>query len=223
MACEPLESRPPSSAALELAHVERVDFEASAGLLPAIVQHAGTGAVLMLGYMNRDALRASLTRGRVVFFSRSRQRLWQKGETSGHTLDLVQVRSDCDGDALLVSAWPRGPTCHRGSASCFGASPVSPAPLAFLDTLGELIDERLRVRPAGSYTARLAAGGPKAVAQKVGEEGVELALAGIAGKEEEVVAEAADVLYHLLVLLRLRGLPLATVVQELERRHAART
>ena len=223
MACEPLVSPAPLSAALQLADVERVDFDARAGLLPAIVQHAGTAAVLMLGYMNRDALRASLTRGRVVFFSRSRRRLWEKGETSGHTLDLVQIRSDCDGDALLVSAWPRGPTCHRGSVSCFGASPASPAPLAFLDTLGALIDERMRVRPAGSYTARLAAGGPKAVAQKVGEEGVELALAGVAGSEEEVVAEAADVLYHLLVLLQLRGLPLATVVQELERRHAART
>jgi phosphoribosyl-ATP pyrophosphohydrolase/phosphoribosyl-AMP cyclohydrolase len=223
MASEPLVSPAPLSAALQLADVERVDFDARAGLLPAIVQHAGTAAVLMLGYMNRDALRASLTRGRVVFFSRSRQRLWEKGETSGHTLDLVQIRSDCDGDALLVSAWPRGPTCHRGSVSCFGASPASPAPLAFLDTLGALIDERMRVRPAGSYTARLAAGGPKAVAQKVGEEGVELALAGVAGSEEEVVAEAADVLYHLLVLLKLRGLPLATVVQELERRHAART
>jgi phosphoribosyl-ATP pyrophosphohydrolase/phosphoribosyl-AMP cyclohydrolase len=223
MACEPLVSPAPLSAALQLADVERVDFDARAGLLPAIVQHAGTAAVLMLGYMNRDALRASLTRGRVVFFSRSRRRLWEKGETSGHTLDLVQIRSDCDGDALLVSAWPRGPTCHRGSVSCFGASPASPAPLAFLDTLGALIDERMRVRPTGSYTARLAAGGPKAVAQKVGEEGVELALAGVAGSEAEVVAEAADVLYHLLVLLQLRGLPLATVVQELERRHAART
>jgi len=223
MACEPLVSPAPLSAALQLADVERVDFDARAGLLPAIVQHAGTAAVLMLGYMNRDALRASLTRGRVVFFSRSRRRLWEKGETSGHTLDLVQIRSDCDGDALLVSAWPRGPTCHRGSVSCFGASAASPAPLAFLDTLGALIDERMRVRPAGSYTARLAAGGPKAVAQKVGEEGVELALAGVAGSEAEVVAEAADVLYHLLVLLQLRGLPLATVVQELERRHAART
>jgi phosphoribosyl-ATP pyrophosphohydrolase/phosphoribosyl-AMP cyclohydrolase len=207
--------RPP----LELADIEGLDFGKGAGLLPAIVQHAGSGAVLMLGYMNRDALRASLTRRRVVFFSRSRQRLWEKGETSGQVLELAQIRADCDRDALLATAWPRGPVCHLGTASCFGDARTPGEALAFL---ARIIGERLAARPEGSYTARLAAAGAKRVAQKVGEEGLEVALAGAGGSDADVVAEAADLLYHLLLLLRVRGLPLERVVGELHARHAAK-
>jgi phosphoribosyl-ATP pyrophosphohydrolase/phosphoribosyl-AMP cyclohydrolase len=207
---------------LGLADIEGLDFSKGAGLLPAIVQHAGSGAVLMLGYMNRDALRASLMRRRVVFFSRSRQRLWEKGETSGQGLELAQIRADCDRDALLVTAWPRGPVCHLGTASCFGDARAPGEALAFLDTLARVIGERMAARPEGSYTARLVAGGAKRVAQKVGEEGLEVALAGAGGSDAEVVAEAADLLYHVLVLLRVRGLPLERVIDELRARHAAK-
>ena len=207
---------------LELADIEGLDFGKGAGLLPAIVQHAGSGAVLMLGYMNRDALRASLTRRRVVFFSRSRQRLWEKGETSGQVLELAQIRADCDRDALLATAWPRGLVCHLGTASCFGDARTPGEALAFLDTLARVIGERMAARPEASYTARLVAAGVKRVAQKVGEEGLEMALAGAGGSDAEVVAEAADLLYHVLVLLRVRGLPLERVVGELRARHAAK-
>ena len=208
---------------LALANVDGLDFSKGSGLLPAIVQHADSGAVLMLGYMNREALRETLTRQRVVFFSRGRQRLWEKGETSGHTLELAAVHADCDGDALLATAWPRGPVCHLGTASCFGDAPCTTGEhLAFLDTLAQVIGERMAGRPEGSYTARLVAQGAKRVAQKVGEEGLELALAGAGGSDAEVVAEAADLLYHLLVLLRVRGLPLERVIGELRARHAAK-
>jgi phosphoribosyl-AMP cyclohydrolase / phosphoribosyl-ATP pyrophosphohydrolase len=213
----------PGQWVLELADLEALDFGSATGLLPAIVQHAGSGAMLMLGYMNREALRASLTRRRVVFFSRSRQRLWEKGETSGQVLQLAQIRADCDRDALLVTAWPRGPVCHLGTASCFGdAARTAGEQLAFLDTLGEIIGERMAARREGSYTARLVGRGAKRVAQKVGEEGLEMALAGAGGSDAEVVAEAADLLYHVLVLLRFRGLPLERVIAELRARHAAK-
>src|SRR6266404_543714 len=206
-----------------LANVDGLDFSKGSGLLPAIVQHADSGAVLMLGYMNREALRETLTRQRVVFFSRGRQRLWEKGETSGHTLELAAVHADCDGDALLATARPRGPVCHLGTASCFGDAPRTTGEhLAFLDTLAQVIGERMAGLPEGSYTARLVAQGAKRVAQKVGEEGLELALAGAGGSDAEVVAEAADLLYHLLVLLRVRGLPLERVIGELRARHAAK-
>src|ERR1700716_1607914 len=177
---------------LELADVEGLDFGKGAGLLPGIVQHAGSGAVLMLGYMNRDALRASLTRRRVVFFSRSRQRLWEKGETSGQVLELAQIRADCARAALLATAWPRGLVCHLGTASCFGDARTPGEALAFLDTLARVIGERMAARPEGSYTARLVAAGVQRGAQKDGEEGLEMALAGAGGSDAEVLAEAAD-------------------------------
>lgn len=210
-------------APLTVANLARLDFDKSAGLLPAIVQHAASGAVLMLGYMNREALRETLTRGRVVFFSRSRQRLWEKGETSGHTLSLVGVRADCDRDALLVSALPSGPVCHLGTRTCFGEeSPAGDGSLGFLATLQEVIARRIADRPQGSYTARLYAEGPKRIAQKVGEEGLEVALAGAADSAEQVLSESADLLYHLLLLLQSRGLRLGQVVAELQARHAHR-
>ena len=211
-------------ATLALADIATLDFDKTGGLLPAIVQHADSGAVLMLGYMNREALRETLTRRRVVFFSRSRQCLWEKGETSGHTLELAAVSTDCDRDSLLVTALPAGPVCHLGTATCFGDGAVATAGrLAFLGALEAVIARRMANRPEGSYTARLYAQGPKRIAQKVGEEGLEVALAAVAETDDKLIAESADLLYHLLLLLRSRGLRLEHVVAELESRHAART
>lgn len=198
-----------------------VAFDARDGLVPAIVQDADSSSVLMLGYMNSAALTATLERRRVVFYSRSRKRLWEKGETSGHTLDLVDLAIDCDGDTLLVSARPRGPVCHKGCRTCFGdESRTGAEPLAFLGTLERLIGQRSIERPEGSYTARLLAEGPRRIAQKVGEEGVEVALAGSGESTDELASEAADLLYHLLVLLKSREVPFAAVVAELAARHA---
>jgi len=176
------------------------------GLLPAVVQDAGNQRVLMLGWMSREALAVTLDTGRVTFHSRSRGRLWTKGETSGHGLVLVSVEADCDGDTLLVQARPQGPTCHLDRTSCFAEAPA--AALARLDAV---IAQRERERPAGSYTTALFERGVKRIAQKVGEEGVETALAGVAGSDDELLGEAADLVYHLLVLLRAKGLGLARV------------
>jgi phosphoribosyl-AMP cyclohydrolase / phosphoribosyl-ATP pyrophosphohydrolase len=204
---------------LTIQDVDRLDFTKGAGLLPAIVQDADSGAVLMLGYMNAAALTATLQRGRVVFFSRSRQCLWEKGATSGHALELVAVRTDCDQDCVLVSARAQGPVCHTGTRSCFGDAAVSAAePLAFLARLEALIEKRSTARPQGSYTARLLAQGAARIAQKVGEEGLELALAAVAPDDDKVIAEAADLIFHVLVLLKSRGLALASVVAELAAR-----
>lgn len=209
------------AAALALADIATLDFDKAAGLLPAIVQHAQSGAVLMLGYMNREALRETLTRRRVVFYSRSRQCLWEKGETSGHTLQLTGVRTDCDRDTLLVTALPAGPVCHLGTLTCFGDEAATGAgSLAFLGALEGVIAQRIAERPAGSYTARLYAQGPKRIAQKVGEEGLEVALAAVAETDDTLIAESADLLYHLLLLLQSRGLRLERVVAELESRHS---
>jgi phosphoribosyl-ATP pyrophosphohydrolase/phosphoribosyl-AMP cyclohydrolase len=205
------------------ADVERIDWAKNDGLVPAIVQHALSGSVLMLGYMNREALVATLERGRVVFFSRARRRLWEKGETSGDSLQLIELRADCDADTLLVVALPAGPVCHTGSASCFGDEPLSAAtPLSFLLELEQVIAQRIAESPEGSYTASLYARGVRRVAQKVGEEGLEVALAGAGETDDALLGECADLLYHLLVLLRSRSLPLGTVIEELRRRHAAR-
>lgn len=207
-------------AAVGLADIATLDFDKTGGLLPAVVQHAESRAVLMLGYMNREALRETFARRRVVFFSRSRQQLWEKGETSGHTLELVGVRTDCDRDTLLVTALPTGPVCHMGTATCFGDA--APSGLAFLDTLQSIIGRRIAERPEGSYTARLCSEGPKRIAQKVGEEGLEVALAAVAETDDKVVAESADLIYHLLLLLKSRGLSLEHVAAELEARHSGR-
>lgn len=186
------------------------------GLLPAVVQDAGSLRVLMLGYMSPDALRETLRSGRVTFFSRSRQRLWTKGESSGHWLELVTLEPDCDGDALLLQARPHGPTCHLQRCSCFAAAPGDP--LAGLDAL---VAQRALRRPPGSYTTRLLEAGVHAIAQKVGEEGVETALAGVAQDDAALCGEAADLVYHLLVLLRARGLGLDDVQAVLASRHRA--
>jgi phosphoribosyl-ATP pyrophosphohydrolase/phosphoribosyl-AMP cyclohydrolase len=210
--------------ALKLEDLSKIDFAKGDGLIPAIVQHAETGAVLMLGYMNRDALRETFERKHVVFFSRSKQRLWEKGETSGHTLDLVDVSLDCDNDTLLVTALPRGPVCHTGAKTCFGDEPQTAAErLSFIGELEAVIERRIADRPEGSYTARLFAQGPKRIAQKVGEEGVEVALAAVTEGDDKVISESADLLFHLLVLLKSRGVTLERVVRELEARHAGKS
>ncbi len=200
-----------------------LDWAKGGGLLPAIVQHATTGAVLMLGFMNRDALEATLSGGRVTFWSRSKGRLWTKGETSGNYLELRGLAADCDGDTLLILAAPKGPACHLDTPTCWGAAPPRAAAedLAFLGTLQSIIRDRIRDRPPGSYTAKLLDQGIVRIAQKVGEEGLELALAGVAQPDEKIVAEAADLLYHALLLLEVKQLSLAQVVAELEKRHAA--
>ena len=163
-------------------------------LLPAIVQHAISGKVLMQGYMNPAALARTLDSGNVTFFSRSKQRLWTKGESSGHTLKLVSIDSDCDADSLLVLALPQGPTCHVGTETCWHNNSANSPQLAFLYELEQVIQSREGADPASSYTASLFAKGVKRIAQKVGEEGVESALAAMAGDREELANEAADLL-----------------------------
>jgi phosphoribosyl-AMP cyclohydrolase / phosphoribosyl-ATP pyrophosphohydrolase len=209
---------------LQLEQIDRIDWDKGGGLVPAIIQDALSGSVLMLGYMNREALQATLSTRRVVFFSRSRQRLWQKGETSGNSLELRELRLDCDADTLLVSVQPTGPACHTGSLTCFGDEPLAAAAsLAFLAQLEQIIAQRASDNPEGSYTARLLAGGLKRVAQKVGEEGLEVALATCAENDEALLGECADLLYHLLVLLRARTLRLDQVIELLRSRHASTT
>jgi len=199
---------------------DRIDFNKGDGLVPAIVQDADTGAVLMLAYMNREALAQTLARKRAVFYSRSKQRLWEKGESTGHTLDVVDVVADCDNDTLLVTARPRGPACHNGTLTCFGDESRSAATnIAFLAKLEGVIAQRATLKPESSYTAKLLDKGVGRVAQKVGEEGVELALAGASEGDDKVVEEAADLLFHMLVLLRARGVSLSQVVRQLESRH----
>jgi phosphoribosyl-AMP cyclohydrolase / phosphoribosyl-ATP pyrophosphohydrolase len=204
------------------AQIEKLDWNKGEGLLPAIVQDAYSGKVLMLGYMNSDALRQTLDCKRVTFFSRSKNRLWTKGETSGNYLELVTVAADCDNDSLLVTAHPKGPTCHTGSESCFGNVKTDSADLAFLSRLESVIAQRIVEKPEGSYTARIWAQGPTKMSQKVGEEGVEVALAGATQSDERLISESADLLFHLALLLKSRNLSLSDAVAELARRHAAK-
>lgn len=189
----------------------------SKGLIPAIVQDADSGLVLMLGYMNEEALAQTRRSGHVTFYSRSKQRLWTKGESSGHFLALVSVAVDCDADTLLVLARPQGPTCHNGTTTCFGEFPGPD--IAFLGELAKLIEARHRERPAGSYTTQLFDAGTRRIAQKVGEEGVETALAAVAQDADALLGEAADLIYHLTVLLRDKSLGLADVAAKLRERH----
>ena len=198
--------------------VEKLAWERM-GMIPAIVQDAASGEVRMLGYMNREALDATIASGFVTFFSRSRNALWRKGETSGNTLAVVSIAMDCDSDALLITATPTGPTCHNGTSSCFGDGVTQGT--GFIAELERVLADRATADPATSYTARLLSEGVKRIAQKVGEEGVETALAGVAGDDTEVASEAADLTYHLTLMLQARGLSWAPVIDELRRRHAA--
>lgn len=193
---------------------DNLDWAKGDGLLPVVVQDAANLRVLMLGYMNAEALATTRASGFVTFYSRSKQRLWKKGETSGHVLELVSVEADCDNDTLLVLANPQGPTCHLQRASCFPDAPGD-----FLADLDTLVAQRERERPAGSYTTGLFEDGVRRIAQKVGEEGVETALAAVVQDDEALLGEVADLMFHLAVLLRARGLSLNDAVRMLERRH----
>ena len=197
----------------------RLDWAKGDGLLPAIVQHWLSGEVLMLGYMNAEALAQTQASGKVTFYSRSRQRLWTKGESSGHVLVMKSIRIDCDADTLLVQAEPHGPTCHLGTSSCFGDSAEVRPPLGFLAELDALVAQRHAQRPEGRYTTMLFESGIRRIAQKVGEEGVETALAAVAQGDGDLLGEAADLIFHLIVALRARGLSLADAVDVLADRH----
>ena len=202
--------------------LSRLDWSKGNGLLPTIVQHYATGEVLMLGYMNAEALAETQRSGHVTFYSRSKQRLWTKGESSGHVLELKSIRIDCDADTLLIQAEPHGPTCHNGTSSCFGDSAAVRPPLGFLAELDALVAQRHAERPDGSYTTTLFESGIRRIAQKVGEEGVETALAAVVQGDDELLGEAADLLFHLTVALRARGLSLKDVADVLAERHRAK-
>lgn len=188
------------------------------GLVPAIIQDARTLQVLMLGYMNREAYEKSLAEGRVTFYSRSRQCLWTKGETSGHWLEIVSVAADCDADTLLIRVIAHGPTCHTGSKSCFGAAASETE--GFIRYLQNVIQERHAEMPEVSYTSKLFTRGVNKIAQKVGEEAVETVIEAVAGNREAMIYEASDLVYHLLVLLEATGCSIADLERELARRHA---
>ncbi len=193
----------------------QIDWNKMDGLVPAVVQHHLTGRVLMLGYMNPDALARTLETGKVTFFSRAKKRLWTKGERSGHVLELVTLGSDCDQDTLLIQALPQGPTCHLGSDSCFDDDGNQP----FLNKLASVVSSRRDAPAESSYTARLLQGNPRRVAQKVGEEGVEVALAAATNDRDNLLDESADLLYHLTVLLEQQQVSWAEVMARLADRH----
>ena len=197
--------------------ISTMDWNKGGGILPAIIQDAKTEQVLMLGYMNAESLTKTYETGLVTFYSRSRKTLWTKGETSGNTLRLVSIESDCDQDTLLVRATPTGPTCHEGTTSCFGDK--GPQGLGFLAKLENLIEERKTADTDSSYTAKLLQGPLHKAAQKVGEEGVETALAAIAETDDGLVYEAADLIYHLMVLLAAKDVAFNDVISELQSRH----
>jgi len=196
--------------------LSQLDWVKTDGMMPAIVQHAVSGEVLMHGYMNQEALAKTLEIGKVTFWSRTKQRLWTKGESSEHFLNVVSITPDCDNDTLLVLVHPVGPTCHRGTTSCFSPAATD---WTFLYQLEQVLAERKHADPKSSYTASLYASGTKRIAQKVGEEGVEVALAATVNDRHELTNEASDLVYHLLVLLQDQDLNLSTVIENLRQRH----
>ena len=197
-----------------------IDFEKMGGLVPAIIQDADTRQVLMLGFMNQEAYEKTVATGKVTFWSRTRQCLWTKGETSGHFLHLVDIAADCDQDTLLVKVHPDGPTCHTGTDTCWGET-NSPqhSGVAFLSELQDYIDRRHDEMPEGSYTTSLFQKGVNRIAQKVGEEALETVIEATSGTTDKLVYEASDLLYHLIVLLASKGLRIEDAVEELHRRH----
>lgn len=195
-----------------------IDFEKMGGLAPAIIQDAKTKNVLMLGFMNKEAYEKTQETGHVTFWSRTRQTLWTKGETSGHFLELVSMQIDCDNDTLLVQVHPIGPTCHKGTDTCWGESNES-SPLLFLTELQDFIDKRKSEMPEGSYTTKLFKEGVNKISQKVGEEALETVIEATNGTNEHLVYEASDLLYHLIVLLSHKDLRIEDVANELHRRH----
>ncbi len=196
----------------------KIDFDKCGGLVPAIIQDATTKVVLMLGYMNEEALQKTQETGLVTFFSRSRQCLWTKGETSGNYLHLVDIKVDCDNDTLLIQAKPDGPTCHKGTDTCWGEE-NRPNPLLFLSELSDFIEKRHEEMPEGSYTTSLFKDGLNRMAQKVGEEALELVIEATNGTNERLVYEGSDMLYHLIVLLTSKGLRIEDMARELMERH----
>lgn len=195
---------------------ERINWEKVDGLVPAIVQDFQSSQVLMMGYMNQDALAKTGETGQVTFFSRTKERLWTKGETSGNVLQLVNISLDCDNDTLLVRVNPIGPTCHTGTTTCWDGDAQEESQMVWLHQLEQLLAARKSADPDSSYTASLYARGTKRISQKVGEEGVEVALAATSGDKAELVCESADLIYHLLVLLQDQGLSMNDVVNKLK-------
>ena len=195
-----------------------IDFEKCGGLVPAIIQDATTRKVLMLGYMNQESLKKTTDTGLVTFYSRSRQELWTKGETSGNYLKLVDIKVDCDNDTLLIQAKPEGPVCHTGSDTCWGDTNEA-SPLTFLTQLQDFIEKRHEEMPEGSYTTSLFRDGLNRMAHKVGEEALELVIEATNGTEERMIYEGADMLYHLIVLLTSKGLRIEDLARELQVRH----
>ncbi|EGQ7972855.1 bifunctional phosphoribosyl-AMP cyclohydrolase/phosphoribosyl-ATP diphosphatase HisIE [Vibrio parahaemolyticus] len=198
---------------------ERINWEKVDGLVPAIVQDFQSSQVLMMGYMSQDALAKTGETGQVTFFSRTKERLWTKGETSGNVLQLVNISLDCDNDTLLVRVNPIGPTCHTGTTTCWDGDAQEESQMVWLHQLEQLLAARKSADPDSSYTASLYARGTKRISQKVGEEGVEVALAATSGDKAELVCESADLIYHLLVLLQDQGLSMNDVVNKLKERH----
>ncbi len=196
----------------------KIDFEKCGGLVPAIIQDAQTKNVLMLGYMNQEALDKTLETKKVTFWSRSRNCLWTKGETSGNFLHMVDIKIDCDNDTLLVKANPDGPTCHTGTDTCWGEVNEQ-NPLLFLTELQDFINRRHDEKPEGSYTTKLFKDGINKIAQKVGEEALETVIEATNGTSEHLVYEASDLLYHLVVMLASKGLRIEQVAEELHKRH----
>lgn len=202
---------------LSTQQIATLDWQKVDNMMPAIVQDAFNGTVLMLGYMNQQALEKTLSLGQVTFYSRTKQRLWTKGETSGDVLTVKDISVDCDNDTLLIMATPAGPTCHLGTQSCFDKS--KGFDLDFIGQLNSVIDQRYQNPDEKSYTASLFESGVKRMAQKVGEEGVEVALAAATNDRNELINESSDLLYHLLVLLRSQDVPLSEITDNLRSRH----
>jgi phosphoribosyl-ATP pyrophosphohydrolase/phosphoribosyl-AMP cyclohydrolase len=196
---------------------EKLNFEKLNGLIPAVIQDAATNQVLMVGFMNEEALEKTLSEKKVTFWSRTKKRLWQKGETSGNFLEFVSIQSDCDDDSVLIKAKPHGPVCHTNQFTCFGEDELINAGTV-IGRLEEIIRDRQNKMPEGSYTSKLFKEGAPRIAQKVGEEGVEVAIAAVLGDRKRFTEESADLLYHLLVLLRQQGMSLLDVAGELRKR-----
>ncbi|MBR5062383.1 MAG: bifunctional phosphoribosyl-AMP cyclohydrolase/phosphoribosyl-ATP diphosphatase HisIE [Prevotella sp.] len=195
-----------------------IDFEKLGGLVPAIIQDATTKNVLMLGFMNEEAYRKTIDTGKVTFWSRTRNCLWTKGETSGNYLNLVSIQNDCDHDTLLVKVNPIGPTCHTGTDTCWGETNES-NPLLFLTELQDFIEKRHEEMPEGSYTTKLFKDGVNKMAQKVGEEALETVIEATNGSNDKLVYETSDMIYHLIVLLTSKGLRIEDIAKELQKRH----
>ncbi len=195
-----------------------INFDKMDGLIPAVIQDAETQKVLMLGFMNREAYDKTVETGKVTFFSRTKQRLWTKGETSGNFLNVVSIKNDCDNDTLLIQVHPDGPVCHTGTDTCWGEKNET-TPLAFLGELQDFIETRYKEMPEGSYTTSLFKDGINRMAQKVGEEALEAVIEAVNGTDERLIYEGSDMLYHLIVLLTSKGLRIEQLAKELQDRH----